>query len=183
MQIERKGAYVKECVCACGSWFRIIMFFVVRSNDSFNFSLGLIKYIVVIVIAERLISTWALNTPQWQVWSFFRRLRPSCMRLGIYISDCRFTQSVLNLHPSGYSAVWLFPGCRPVSFSPIFLFLFAGYEVRGNAVSVVKTEFYFSDKLLRPSFISLCQIVKQIGFFLSLSLPPLTFSNWCVWEK
>ena len=26
--------------------FRIIMFFVVRSNDSFNFPLGLIKYIV-----------------------------------------------------------------------------------------------------------------------------------------
>ena len=32
-------------ICACGSWFD--MFFVVRSNDSFNFPLGLIKYIVI----------------------------------------------------------------------------------------------------------------------------------------
>ena len=49
MQIDRKWAYVKECVCVCGSWFRIIMFCVMRSNDSFNFPLGLIKYIVVVV--------------------------------------------------------------------------------------------------------------------------------------
>ena len=50
MQIERKGAYVWECVRACGSWFRIIMFFVVRSNDSFNFLLGLIKYIAIVIV-------------------------------------------------------------------------------------------------------------------------------------
>ena len=30
--------------------FRIIMFFVVQSNDSFNFPLGLIKYIVIVVV-------------------------------------------------------------------------------------------------------------------------------------
>ena len=41
MQIERKGGVCLR-VCACGSWFRIVTVFVVRSNDSFNFPLGLI---------------------------------------------------------------------------------------------------------------------------------------------
>ena len=42
-----KSVYVTMCM-----WFliRIIMFFIVRSNNSFDFPLGLIKYIVVVNI-------------------------------------------------------------------------------------------------------------------------------------
>ena len=48
----RERGRMSKCVCACGSGFRIIMFFVVRSNDSFNFPLGLIKYIVKLVLLD-----------------------------------------------------------------------------------------------------------------------------------
>ena len=34
----------------------LLMFFVVRSNDSFNFPLGLIKYIVIVIVS------WGGNT-------------------------------------------------------------------------------------------------------------------------
>ena len=45
---EKEGVCIRVCMCV---WFMIWdMFFVVRSNDSFNFPLGLIKYIVIIVI-------------------------------------------------------------------------------------------------------------------------------------
>ena len=55
MQIERKGAYVfRVCMCV---WFMTWnywgMFFVVRLNDSFNFSLGLIKYCYCAILTWR----------------------------------------------------------------------------------------------------------------------------------
>ena len=37
------------------------MFFVVRSNDSFNFPLGLIKYIIIVVIV--IVTSLALEIP------------------------------------------------------------------------------------------------------------------------
>ena len=37
------------------------MFFVARSNDSFNFPLGLIKYIVIVTFVSS--SPWSLQTP------------------------------------------------------------------------------------------------------------------------
>ena len=37
----------KSVVCACGSWFE--MFFIVWLHDSFNFPLGLIKYVVIVI--------------------------------------------------------------------------------------------------------------------------------------
>ena len=46
---EKRGACLRVCMCM---WFMTYnywdMFFIVRSNDSFNFPLGLIKYIVIV---------------------------------------------------------------------------------------------------------------------------------------
>ena len=48
---EKGGLCLRVCMCVCfmteNCWD---MFFVVRSNDSFNFALGWIKYIVIVVI-------------------------------------------------------------------------------------------------------------------------------------
>ena len=48
---EKGGVCLRVCMCVCfmteNCWD---MFFVVRSNDSFNFALGWIKYIVIVVI-------------------------------------------------------------------------------------------------------------------------------------
>ena len=69
MQIERKGVYVSECLCVCVSWLRI-MFFVVWLNNSFNFPLGWIKYIVVMCFTvhpwrSHCQDLWFLLEPQW----------------------------------------------------------------------------------------------------------------------
>ena len=49
---EKGGVWLRVCMCVCfmtsNYWD---MFFVVRLNDSFNFPLGWIKYIVIVVIA------------------------------------------------------------------------------------------------------------------------------------
>ena len=43
------------------------MFFVVRSNDSFNFPLGLIKYIVIIMIIARYVTEKGEHTALYEI--------------------------------------------------------------------------------------------------------------------
>ena len=77
---EKGGVCIRVCMCV---WFMIWdMFFIVRSNDSFNFPLGLIKYIVIVVViviicmilrsltmltSSKVPATWAVfGSGQWR---------------------------------------------------------------------------------------------------------------------
>ena len=74
---EKGGACLRVCMYV---WFMTYwdMFFVVWSNDSFNFSLGLIKYIVIVVINPSLRSfpNVAFETVPMFIWLMMTLSRP-----------------------------------------------------------------------------------------------------------
>ena len=87
-------------------------------------------FIYIRTLVER--SRWAISASQWQLWRFSLHLRSSRMQL--WMSDCSFTQHVLKIHQSGYSAVsivtWLVPHetaaittqvlCTPYQHAPVY---------------------------------------------------------------
>ena len=89
----------------CGSWLRIIeidMFFVVRSNDSFNFPLGLITYIVIVVIVIVTPGTATVTSARYTGMFIHRHFNPPSEGA----QECLFTDTLthrLKVHRNVYS--------------------------------------------------------------------------------
>ena len=63
-------------------------------------------YLFIRAHAEHFILRWALSTLQWHISAI---LCICALIICDWISDCSFTQHILNIHQSGYSTVW---NCR-----------------------------------------------------------------------